>query len=311
MISIILFLLFTIIIGISAYNNREKLIVEKDKYSKTISKLGFIHIVVFFIAANIALVQPYSVEKIDSSGIGLKVNLIGNDRGVSDYNYVTGWVIYNSWTEQIFEYPTFLQHVEYDEQTVITKGGFQATIEPTFNYAIKKESIGDMFINLRKPLEQLEHGWLKTAIVGSINDVANSWAVDSIFNHREAFELAITLECNDRIGKWFTFEQLKTNIVPPAALTQAIESETKAIKEAQAELKKALTAEAKAQTIIATAKGDSAKLVIEASSKALAMKLQQKELTPEYIEYLKVQKWDGKYPTTMMGNSQGVMISVK
>jgi regulator of protease activity HflC (stomatin/prohibitin superfamily) len=263
------------------------------------------------VTLSIAIIQPYSVEKIDSSGVGLKVNLVGNNRGVSDYQYVTGWIIYNSWTEQVIEYPTFQQHAEFSEQTVITKGGFQTTIEPTFNYALRKDAVGDMFINLRKPLDELESGWLKTAVVGSINDVANNWTVDSIFNHRESFEGAIQAECNERIGKWFTLDQLKTNITPPPSLTVAIESETQSIKMAQAEVQKALAAEAKAKTIIATAKGDSAKLVIEASSQALAMKLKQEQITPLYIEFLKASRWDGVMPTTILSDSKGTIVNLK
>ena len=45
-----------------------------------------------------------------------------------------------------------------------------------------------MFQNLRVGVKDMEQGWLKNAIVGSVNDVANRYTVDSIFNHREEFE---------------------------------------------------------------------------------------------------------------------------
>ena len=41
-----------------------------------------------------------------------------------------------------------------------------------------------MFKNLRVGVKDMEQGWLKNAIVGSVNDVANRYTVDSIFNHR-------------------------------------------------------------------------------------------------------------------------------
>ena len=39
-------------------------------------------------------------------------------------------------------------------------------------------------------------------------------------------------------------------------------------------------------------------------------KLKQKELTANYIEFKKIEKWDGQLPTTMAGNS-GSLINIK
>jgi regulator of protease activity HflC (stomatin/prohibitin superfamily) len=258
----------------------------------------------------IGLIQPFAIERIDAGNKGLKVNLTGSDRGVSNYQYKSGWVVYNDWTEQVKEFPLFQQHIEYDEQTVITKGGFAATIKPSFNYSLREDAIGDMFVNLRLNIEDIEQGWLKNAIVSSVNDVANRWEVDAIFNKREEFEGAIIAECNKRVSKWFTVSQLRTNIIPPQSLQQAIEGKTKAVQEAQAAQQRTLVAQAEALEKIAIAKGDSAKVIIDAQALALAMKLKQREITPLYIEYLKAQAWDGKLPTTIAGGS-GTFLNIK
>jgi regulator of protease activity HflC (stomatin/prohibitin superfamily) len=258
----------------------------------------------------LSFIQPFSLERIDAGNKGLKVNLTGSDRGVSSYQYKTGWVFYNSWTEQVKEFPLFQQHIEYDAQQVITKGGFAATIKPSFNYSLREDAIGEMFVNLRLDIKEVEKGWLKNAIVSSVNDVANRWEVDAIFNKREEFEAAIILECNKRVSKWFTVSQLRTNIVPPASLQKAIEGKTKAVQEAQAAQQRTLVAQAEALEKIAIAKGDSAKVIIDAQALALAMKLKQREITPLYIEYLKAQAWDGKLPTTIAGGS-GTFLNIK
>lgn len=258
----------------------------------------------------IGLIQPFAIERIDAGNKGLKVNLTGSERGVSNYQYKSGWVVFNDWTEQVKEFPLFQQHIEYDEQTVITKGGFAATIKPSFNYSLREDAIGDMFVNLRLDIKEIEQGWLKNAIVSSVNDVANRWEVDAIFNKREEFEGAIITECNKRVSKWFTVSQLRTNIIPPQSLQQAIEGKTQAVQEAQAAQQRTLVAQAEALEKIAIAKGDSAKVIIDAQALALAMKLKQREITPLYIEYLKAQAWDGKLPTTIAGGS-GTFLNIK
>jgi regulator of protease activity HflC (stomatin/prohibitin superfamily) len=258
----------------------------------------------------VAFAQPYSIEKIDSGYKGLKVSLVGSQRGVTNYQYKTGWVVYNTWTEQVLEFPTYQQHIEYDDQVVITKGGFSATIKPTFNYSLREINIGDMFVNLRLDIKQVEQGWLKNAIVGAVNDEANKWEVDSIFSHRQEFEAAIVTECNKRLTKWFIVSQLRTNITPPEALQEAIIAKTKAIQQAEASEQQALTAIAEGKRKVAVARADSAETIINAKASALAIELKQQKITPMYIEFLKANAWDGKLPTTVAGSS-GTFLNIK
>jgi regulator of protease activity HflC (stomatin/prohibitin superfamily) len=283
----------------------------KDSSSKNAgSKKITIGIAAAVIGLILSFIQPFSLERIDAGNKGLKVNLTGADRGVSSYQYKTGWVFYNSWTEQVREFPLFQQHIEYDAQEVITKGGFAATIKPSFNYSLREDAIGEMFVNLRLGIKEVEQGWLKNAIVSSVNDVANRWEVDAIFNKREEFEAAIIVECNKRVSKWFTVSQLRTNIIPPKSLQQAIEGKTKAVQEAQAAQQRTLVAQAEAQEKMAIARGDSAKTIINANAAALEMKIKQKELTPIYVDFIKASAWDGKLPTTMAG-STGTLLNIK
>lgn len=289
------------------------LFITRAKFDLRTQKLNWLTrpLLILVMGIIISLINPFSLERVDAGHLGLKVNLTGDSRGVSDYTYKTGWVVFNNWTEKLYEFPTFQQHIDYNAQTVITKGGFSAEIKPSFNYALVPTTVGDMFQNLRLPIREVEQGWLKTAIVGSVNDVANKWAVDSIFNHRELFESSIVLECNKRISKWFTVSQLRTNITPPPALQSAIEAKTKALQDVQVAENQKQVAIADALRKIAIARGDSAQVVIQAAGEAEAMRKKQLTLTPLYIEYLKIQQWDGKNPTTVLGNGASTIISVK
>lgn len=266
------------------------------------TKTFFIWLVtgIFLIAGS--LIQPLTLERVDAGHVGIKVQLIGDSRGVSKYEYKTGWVVYNDWTEDLFEFPTFQQHIDYAPQYVITKGGFQTVIKPSFNYSLNPGAIGDMFQNLRRPLKEIEAQWLMNAIISSVNDVSNTWTVDDVFNNREKFEAAIIHEATKRTSKWFTISQLRTNITPPDALKRSIEEKTQAIQEVQVAENRKRVAVAEAQTKIAVARGDSAQAVIAASGRAEAIKREQLQITPIYIEYMKAKSWDGTLPQTMLGS---------
>lgn len=286
---------------------------EPDKYgNRELRPAKMVKAVVVVVASLlIGILNPISSEMINVGNVGLKVNKMGDDRGVSQTTYVTGLVFYNYWLSTIKEFPTTQQHIDYEETSIITKGGFQAVIKPSFNWSVNPANAADMYQSLRQDVDQIRDTWLKNAIIGAVNDIANLYTVDSIFNHRAEFEADIVKECNKRVSKWFTVSQLRTNIIPPKEITDAINAKTKAVQEAQAAVQQKIVAEANAQTQIAKAKGDSAQAVIAAAGRAEAVKKEQQYLTPMYIEYIKAQRWDGKYPQTMLGGNSGVLLNLK
>lgn len=305
------FLLIAIIVSIiSVRSVLPKIKAEQNTETWVESSLFWKALIVPFIIIIFAIFNPFRLERVDAGHVGIKVNLTGDNRGVAKFEYKTGWVIYNSWFSDLYEFPTFQQHIDYEDQAVITKGGFQATIKPTFNYSLVSGNVGDMFQNLRISIAEIEKGWLKTAIVGAVNDVANKWTVDSIFNAREQFESAIGEECNKRVSQWFNVSQLRTNIIPPDAITESINAKTKALQEVQVAENRERVAVAEANRKIAEAKGDSAQVVIAASGEAESIRRKQLSITPEYIEYLKITRWDGKLPQVSTG-SAGILMNMK
>ena len=305
MIGLLTFIVTLIVLGVTfklfsidTYLKKVEKEYRGEKYTETESNaMGYVKLVGTVIAAVIiSFLNPYDVERVDSGHVAILVENLGDSKGMSKVEYKRGWVLYNSFTQRYYEFPVFQQHIDYEENVVITKGGFQATIKPSFNYALNPTTVDNMFQNLRVDIKTVEQGWLKNAIISSVNDVANLFTVDSIFNHRAEFEQAIIAEANKRVGKWFTVSQLRTNIAPPPAITASIEEKTKAVQEAQAAVQRTLVATAEAQEKIARAKGDSAQAVIKAAGEAMANKLKQQTITPLLIQLEYINKWDGKLP---------------
>lgn len=63
-----------------------------------------------FIVACVAILSLSSCgyERIDAGCEGILVNLYGDDKGVGDVSLCTGAVWYNSITQDVFEYPTYV-----------------------------------------------------------------------------------------------------------------------------------------------------------------------------------------------------------
>jgi len=91
-------------------------------------------------------------------------------------------------------------------------------------------------------------------------------------------------------------------------LVQA-ESEKKAmIEDAKAKYE---SAKLNAQTKIEIAKADATARIMNAESQAKANKMLNESITPEILEFNRINKWNGKLPTTMLGQGQNAIINLK
>lgn len=75
-------------------------------------------------------------ERIDAGSEGILVNLYGSDKGVDDVSLCTGRVWYNPFTEDVYEYPTYVQTVDYPAFTINAKDGSEFKIDPTISLKI-------------------------------------------------------------------------------------------------------------------------------------------------------------------------------
>lgn len=268
--------------------------------------------VVLAVSLFLGAINPLSIQRIDSGNVGVKIDKVGNEKGIPRAVPVKGWVFYNDWTTDIVEFTIRQQHVQYDAFDVTTKGGFGIKVAPSFNYALKPEKAVDVYINLLRggDFSSLQETWLKTATMIALANASNSYTIDSIFNNKAHYQQDIDKELNKEMSSYFTVSQINPGVVPPAELAQVIKQKTETIQKAQqAELDR-ITAENEALTKIATARGDSAQAVIQAAGRAEAIKREQQTLTPLYIEYIKTQKWNGSVPSTVLGGSNGFMINL-
>lgn len=76
-----------------------------------------------------------------------------------------------------------------------------------------------------------------------------------------------------------------------------------AIEEKQVAQQKLLKAETEKQTSITNAEAEAEATKIKADAEAEANKVLAASITPELVEYNKIEKWDGKLPTVSGGNS--------
>lgn len=94
-------------------------------------------------------------ERVDAGSEGILVNLYGSDKGVDDVSLVTGRVWYNPFTEEVYEYPTFVQTIDYPAFTVNAKDGSEFTVDPTVSLKMIDGNAPKVFKKYRKELSDI------------------------------------------------------------------------------------------------------------------------------------------------------------
>lgn len=250
-------------------------------------------------------------ERIDAGHSGIKVELYGSDKGVQDVELVTGMVLYNRFTSDVYEFPTFVQqakwlNIEVDGQRVdnsihcTTNDGMAISFDVSFNYSVEQSKVSDIFKRYRLPLDKIQEQYLYTSVRNAYNGVAGRMTAEHIISNRTAYEDTVRRILTDQLkAEGFIVQQITINgkITVPKTLEDAINSKITAVQNAQrAENEKQQTI-AEAQKQIEAARGDSASSVIRAKASAEKNRLAQATLTPLIIQQQMVERWDGKLPT--------------
>jgi regulator of protease activity HflC (stomatin/prohibitin superfamily) len=262
------------------------------KMFKTIgaSVVGFILLVVLF----------NSCERIDAGHVGVKVNQYGDNKGVDDVVAVTGMVFYNPITTKIYEFPTFIQHKEYKNENsfiVNSKDGSEFSVSPIMNYSVQREKVPAIFSKYRRPLEDIEEGFLKTAVYDAFRLATNKYTADELISNRAVFEVEVRrLLDNSLLKEGFVINQFTSNLIYPETFKRSIEAKNNAVQAALRAENEVKTAEAQAKIKVATAEGNAQALLTSAKAEAEANRLKQATLTPLLLQLEYINKWDGKLP---------------
>jgi len=277
-------------------NEREQLKLEQQLKIKKMIKsivagvLGFILLVVLF----------NSCERIDAGHVGVKVNQYGDNKGVDDVVAVTGMVFYNPITTRVYEFPTFIQHKEYKGENsfiVNSKDGSEFSVSPIMNYSVQREKVPAIFAKYRRPLEDIEEGFLKTAVYDAFRLATNKYTADELISNRAVFEVEVRRLLDGQLLKeGFVINQFTSNLIYPETFKRSIEAKNNAVQAALRAENEVKTAEAQAKIKVATAEGNAQAMLTSAKAEAESNRMKQVTLTPLLLQLEYINKWDGKLP---------------
>jgi regulator of protease activity HflC (stomatin/prohibitin superfamily) len=266
--------------------------LKQTKMVKTITTavVGFFALIFLFM----------SCERIDAGHVGVKVNQYGDNKGVDDVVAVTGMVFYNPLTTKVYEFPTFIQHKEYtgDNSFIVnSKDGSEFAVSPIMNYSVQREKVPSIFAKYRRPLGDIEEGFLKTAVYDAFRLATNKYTADELISNRAVFEVEVRRLLDVTLLKeGFVINQFTSNLVYPETFKKSIEAKNNAVQAALRAENEVKTAEAQAKIKVATAEGNAQAMLTSAKAEAESNRMKQQTLTPLLLQLEYINKWDGKLP---------------
>jgi regulator of protease activity HflC (stomatin/prohibitin superfamily) len=256
-----------------------------------------------------------SCERIDAGHVGVKVNLYGDNKGVDAVTEVSGNVWYNPFTENIYEFPTFIQHKEYTGENsfiVNSKDGSEFHVSPIINYSVKREKVPQIFSKYRRSLGQIEEGFLKTAVFDAFRLATNKYTADELIGNRQNYEVEVRRILETQLlNEGFVVNQFTSNLIYPETFKNAINAKNNAVQAALKAENDVKTAEAEAKIKVAQAEGDAQSMLTRAKAEAEANRLKQQTLTPMLIQQQWIEAWragGSKVPSYISGSGSDKFI---
>lgn len=252
--------------------------------------IAFIIILISFNSCN---------ERIDAGYEGILVKLYGTEKGVQDVSLVTGRVWYNPFTENVYEFPTYVQTINYPAFTVNAKDGSVFNVDPTLSFKVRDGQSPAIFKKYRKDIKEITETTLFNYIKDAFRIEFNKYSTDSIISNREKFENSIQTNMGELLNKeGFVLEQMTSGIQYPETITQAINAKNAAVQQAM-----------RVENELKVAQAEARKLIVQAEAEAKANELRKQSLNSLLIQQQFIEKWDGKTP--IYGNAPAFFKSVQ
>ena len=241
--------------------------------------------------------------RVDAGHEGIKVNLYGDSKGVDDVELITGAVWYNGFTTAVYEYPTFVQTVDYEPFSFNSQDGSVFTFDPTIMLAMKSGAAPEVFVKYRKDLDDILNVTLVPIIQDAFKEEINARKDNDLISKQTEFQNAIEARLSEELAKEnFIVSKVTTGIQYPSALVESINAKNRAQQEELRIKNEALVAEAEAAKKVAIAQGDAEALKIKADAEAYYNRIVSASLSTNLVNMKALEKWDGKTPIVASGS---------
>ena len=265
----------------------------------------------YIVLAALALFMA-SCTKVPAGNVGVKVYLLGGDKGVDSEVVGVGryWVGVN---EELYLFPTFTQNYNWtmtategspnDESfTFQTREGMTVGADMGISYAINPDKVNTVFQKYRRGVDEITDTFLRNMVRDALVTAGSTREMEDVYGTGKAelikdVQAMVTEQVSEigiNIEKIYWIGSLRL----PPSVNAALNAKMDAIQKTQQRENEVAQVKAEADKAREEARGKADALLIQAQAEAKALKIRGSAIrsNPDIIKLNAIEKWDGKLP---------------
>jgi len=254
--------------------------------------------------------------------VGVSVKKCGGG-GVAPDPIPTGYYWRSLFCEEVVEYPTSVQTLvlaksphegsPVDESITVTSSeGLPVNLDTSLSFTLDPAKVPTIYAKYRNDVDVIAHNFVRQTIREGVQTTFAQFTAEQLYStKREESRVEVQKFLTDRLGKeGFVVQQFTINETRvPDAVVQAINAKVAMIQESQKAEAQVRKTEAEAKQRVAQAQGEAEAKKLSADAEAYFNKTVAASITPEYVQYKGLEKWDGALPQ-MMGQGAVPFVNI-
>jgi regulator of protease activity HflC (stomatin/prohibitin superfamily) len=264
-----------------------------------------------------------SLTTIHPGHVGVSVRKCSGG-GVSPNPIPTGYYWRSLFCEEVVEYPTSVQTlvltksphegVSIDESITVTSSeGLPVNLDVSLSFTLDPAKVPAIYTKFRNDIGVIAHTFIRQTIREGLQSEFAQFTAEQLYStKREESRVQVQAFLTKRLGsEGFTILQFTLNETRvPDAVVAAINAKVAMIQESQKAEAQVRKTEAEAKQRVAQATGEAAAKKLQADAEAYFNKTVAASITPAFVQYKALEKWNGSLPQMMGGNGAVPFINV-
>jgi regulator of protease activity HflC (stomatin/prohibitin superfamily) len=260
----------------------------------------------------VGIVVFASLTTIHPGHVGVSVKKCGSG-GVSPNPIPTGYYWRSLFCEDVVEYPTNVQTLvlaksalegrAVDESITVTSSeGLPVNLDVSLSFTLDPAKVPAIYTKYRNDIDHIAHNFIRQTIREGLQSVFAQFTAEQLYStKREESRLEVQTFVTQHLGtEGFIIQQFTINETRvPDAVVQAINAKVAMIQESQKAEAQVHKTEAEAKQRVAQAQGEADAKKLSADAEAYFNKTVAASITPAYVQYRALEKWNGTLPQMM------------
>jgi regulator of protease activity HflC (stomatin/prohibitin superfamily) len=253
-----------------------------------------------------------SLTTIHPGHVGVSVKKCGSG-GVSSSPIPTGYYWRSLFCEDVVEYPTSVQTLvlsksphegqPIDESITVTSSeGLPVNLDVSLSFTLDPSKVPSIYTKYRNDISVIAHNFIRQTIREGLQSSFAQFTAEQLYStKREESRVEVQNFLTQRLGsEGFVIQQFTVNETRvPEAVVQAINAKVAMIQESQRAEAQVRKTEAEAKQRVAKAQGEADARKLSADAEAYFNRTVAASITPEYVQYRALEKWNGELPQMM------------